>query len=969
MSDIIILSSDGEEQDVIRLDSSPIMVSTSLINQTEMPPLSLPRVKSPQRKRAREELIELNSDTEEESPVILPAENTQCFWIARILGSTYSKPEEKALVYIDCTSTQYRVHDSGTNNVYGVLDKSSSKLLANLIKVGLLNAIRLKGRIHKVYVEKNKVIFTSDLIITIPCLIKDILAIENNLNSYGRFFPGPNALELYERGLQQKAEIEYDKILNNDRFSIPTKRADFIVPDSQTEQMRSLQDVFSKARNGVNLIPRNVDTSKIDIRSYHKKSPDASGNVQDHFDSIMQDMSHALKFPELIEDPLIKTKLLKHQRQGLFWLRQREKDFVHVENEDSLIPTYWRKVFEGFTGYKNLITEKVMKTPDIFKGGILADDMGLGKTLSIISLIVSSLSEAKTEVNKINSTKPPFKRITTGAPFFPVGSKLSLKVIQGHPISFFPRRLSFGTLIVCPLSLLSNWESQIDQHTVNGTLKYIIYHGKARKLSVSDLLAYDVVITTFHVVANELNKAVNSGCTAYGDYEYVCPLHLIRWYRIVLDEAHNIKQPNSLMARACTNLSGERRWCLTGTPLQNRLSDLYSLVRFMKVYPLVEKEQFARHFGSDTRIANIQKLQTFIKSIVLRRMKDQLIDGKPIISLPPKKDHIIAVTLDEEEASLYDQAFAATRKEFDKIIKDATIKNKYVHIFELLLRLRQLCTHYAMCIKWLLKILPNHPLVKQYSKFEFEEEDDTCFVCLGSAIDPKRIKSCGHIFCESCIQNEGSNKCPICKIEFKSEALLPVKTKEYFPKDYLKRVSLLSPSSKTRAIVSDLKKVTGEKTIIFSQWTSYLSLLEYQLLEAKIKFIRFDGSLSREDREIAIDKFNRDSSIKVFLISLRAGGVGLNLTSASRVYIMDPWWNPSVEDQAIDRVYRIGQKKPVNTFRYVIKDSIEEKLLEIQKNKAELAAQTLMDKKSTRDNLEVKGSWGINLKDLKALMS
>ena len=170
------------------------------------------------------------------------------------------------------------------------------------------------------------------------------------------------------------------------------------------------------------------------------------------------------------------------------------------------------------------------------------------------------------------------------------------------------------------------------------------------------------------------------------------------------------------------------------------------------------------------------------------------------------------------------------------------------------------------------------------------------------------------------------------------------------------------PSTKVKALISDLLRVRefGTKSVVFSQWTKYLDILEVHCRNACIRYVKFDGSMTIQARNNVLTRFKEPSArIEVILMSLKAGGVGLNLTEASRVYLMDPWWNPSVESQAVDRVHRMGQTKEVETIRMVAQNSIEEKIMALQDQKADLAKETLMDK---RTNKEVKKMRGEDLK-------
>jgi SNF2 family DNA or RNA helicase len=402
---------------------------------------------------------------------------------------------------------------------------------------------------------------------------------------------------------------------------------------------------------------------------------------------FVQDMSHIRNLPLLEPSDLLKSTLYDHQKQGLFWLTEREKNSgVYHES----IPTYWQR--KDAVSFTNLITNRTSMSPSVFRGGILADEMGLGKTLTMISLILGSLvadrEEARQAQSTLNLEELQSDRIT-GKLATPDADTpntndsdedcviieqgktskrkhQSLKAILEHPITESKKIPSHGTLIVCPLSILANWDDQIAAHVNKDVLSVLVYHGPSRlNHSVAELLKYDIIVTTYHVIAGEFNAALKEPSKRnIREYDIVCPLHQIKWNRIVLDEAHIIKQPSTLQAKSVTALSGDKRWCITGTPIQNKLQDLYSLVRFMTIEPFNDKDVWSTYFGKDNNAQDTVRLQLFLKCIVLRRTKSMEVDGKPLISLPKRNDHIISVKLDPTESDLYNKAFLVAKKEF-----------------------------------------------------------------------------------------------------------------------------------------------------------------------------------------------------------------------------------------------------------------------------------------------------------------
>ncbi|KAJ2791376.1 hypothetical protein H4R20_006873, partial [Coemansia guatemalensis] len=299
-------------------------------------------------------------------------------------------------------------------------------------------------------------------------------------------------------------------------------------------------------------------------------------------------------------------------------------------------------------------------------------------------------------------------------------------------------RYAGGTLIVCPLSTMGNWEEQVATHVRARSLSVHAYHGHARCKNPKKLCHYDVVLTTFNVLQaeyrretqqllvedhgpeeNDPSRIVDSSSEEESSTKlfqvpedpYVSPLLAVRWHRVVLDEAHNIKERRTISSIAAYSLHAERRWCLTGTPIQNRLDDLYSLLRFLHVTPMDNWRVWLTYIGAPFH-KNIRALtedgerleegniganrvQRLMQSICLRRMKQQ-IDAKTnrtMIELPPKFETVRWLELADGERRLYNMAEEMARNKFSNMSRNGTLLKNYIHILKIILRLRQLCTH------------------------------------------------------------------------------------------------------------------------------------------------------------------------------------------------------------------------------------------------------------------------------------
>lgn len=327
---------------------------------------------------------------------------------------------------------------------------------------------------------------------------------------------------------------------------------------------------------------------------------------------------------------------------------------------------------------------------------------------------------------------------------------------------------------------------------------------------------------------------------------------------MILDETQVIKNPESQIARAAHRLRGKFRIALSGTPVENKLDDLWSQFQFLNPGLLWNRSEFLQRFGDAMRSGNprkIDKLRARIRPFLLRRKKT---DVAP--ELPPRTEVVLHCDLGEEETNVYRAILASSKQEvLDKLGSGGSV----FAALEMLLRLRQACCHPSL--------VPGSGL-------------DAAF---GSA-----------------------------------------------------KLSLLLESLEESL---DL----GHRALIFSQWTSLLDLVESRLGEKNVTFSRLDGATRNRDQ--VVNAFQKDDGPSVMLLSLKAGGVGITLTAADHIYILDPWWNPAAEDQAADRAHRIGQQNPVFIHRLVARNTVEDKILQLQKKKKALAEGVLSQSDAAAD--------------------
>jgi SNF2 family DNA or RNA helicase len=735
----------------------------------------------------------------------------------------------------------------------------------------------------------------------------------------------------------------------------------------------------------------NIDTSIPTTRTVEEIRTEVMGMFDSLFDSA--------ELPELEADPRILTPLLKHQKQALHFMTAKEKpgSLEGMKANASMWQT--RTTARGEKAYYNLVTSTMdARPPPDTRGGILADMMGLGKTLSILSLVSSSLDDAFewSARTPVQPRAPPQQPHKPG--HIPRGNSLDLTKLKLN---------GKATLLVCPLSTVTNWEEQLKQHIKPESLNYYVYHGSNRVKDVKQLAAYDIVITTYGSISSELNARSRGKSGLF-------PLEEIGWFRIVLDEAHMIREQSTLQFKAICRLQASRRWAVTGTPVQNRLDDLGALLRFLRLVPFDDRSKFLRYIVEPFKCCDpeiVPKLRILVDSITLRRLKDK-------IDLPPRTDHIITLDFTPEERHVYD-LFARNAQDRVQVLSSAYGRanplsgHTYIHILRSILRLRLLCAHgkdllseedlntlqgmtAATAIDLDSDDENSSPGLSDQQAYEMlklmqDTGGDMCNECgkkLGSS-DDTNIESegqedllgymnpCYHLFCPACIRSfreraksslqpgSSTGQCPLCtrmvrptfvalhraKADVENEGPAKSKVTNKGQKTF---EGYEGPHTKTKALIEDLLKSKAEsdqnpneppfKSVVFSGWTSHLGLIQIALNNVGITYTRLDGSMSRTARTMAMDNFREDPSVQVMLVSIMAGGLGLNLTAANNVYVMEPQYNPAAEAQAVDRVHRLGQKRPVRTVRYIMRDSFEEKMLELQDKKTKLASLSMDSK-------------------------
>ncbi|RKL48735.1 hypothetical protein BFJ72_g1632 [Fusarium proliferatum] len=618
----------------------------------------------------------------------------------------------------------------------------------------------------------------------------------------------------------------------------------------------------------------------------------------------------------------VTRQLLKHQKEALGFMLDRESG--HINEKYRL----WEEVKHGDVKvqYRHKITKrrKDMR-PEEKGGGILADDMGMGKSLSILALIMKTLDKGQEWAEGENAEHK---------------SRRCLKFSQ-------------STLIVVSAALLvDEWKNEVKKHLQNG-IKVVKYHGEHRPKTVKELEDSDIVVTTYHTLTAEYlaGKGKNS------------PLYQLGWYRIVLDEAHIIRRPSTKFFQACEYLHANSRWCLSGTPIQNKLADIGSLFRFIRAEPFDKAPEFKKWIETpfdnsfdDPELVR-DRLVILLEALCLRRTRE-------VLRLPKTQQSVRCLEFSPQERDQYDKTKAVILRNMQHRMGEVK-KSSQFGMFQMWLQLRIVCNHgtYQKLFSWHRRSLLEEREAIAGTAGHYGEI--SCVGCeepmpvLGCDLTKGMFDDgCSHILCLKCIKEsnmglpETQRRCPICIRWFK-ESPVPqdeqVLAENERPRKRRKTAAVKDDhesyfgeqgfSTKIQALVEDVQKdLWKTKSIIFSCWTRTLYLISRHLEQAKIPFLQLDGESPLRQRQATLLKFEKGDETPVLIMTTGTGAFGLNLTCANRIFIAELQWNPSVESQAISRAIRLGQQSEVQVTRYIINNTVEEDIRQQQEYKKQIAA-------------------------------
>ena len=476
---------------------------------------------------------------------------------------------------------------------------------------------------------------------------------------------------------------------------------------------------------------------------------------------------------------------------------------------------------------------KWLKILDSYKlGGILADDMGLGKTIQILALILSEKEENQKQIEKNNQeqTEKSNQEQTEKSN----QDQNTEQIKNANP-------KSQTSIVISPSSLTLNWLSEAKKFAPDLKVEAIRGNLQERKNKIKNLEKYDLIITSYDLLKRDIEF--------YKQKDYIFKF-------AIADEAQYLKNSNTQNAKAIKQIKATTNFALTGTPIENSLSELWSIFDFIMPGYLFTYKKFKSSYEmpivKDNNKEAMSKLKMLIEPFILRRTKKEV-----LTELPEKTITVLNNEMDEEQKQIYISYLARVKKEVAEEININGFEKSQIKILAALTRLRQICCH---------------------PKLFIENYQGRC----------SKLEQCMEII-EDAVES-------------------------------------------------------GHKILLFSTYTSMFEILEEELRTRKIKYFELTGSTKVEERISLVEEFNKNTEIKIFLVSLKAGGTGLNLTGADMVIHYDPWWNLSAENQATDRAYRIGQKNNVQVYKLITKESIEEKIYELQERKAKLMDDMLSTK-------------------------
>jgi transcription termination factor 2 len=623
----------------------------------------------------------------------------------------------------------------------------------------------------------------------------------------------------------------------------------------------------------------------------------------------------------------LKVKLLTHQLYSMKWLRWVESRYPH--------------------------------------GGILADDMGLGKTLTILAYLKYIKDEKEKSAGKKlqskNKAKEEKEEDEDEEELF--DKKRIFKKKYGASSRDALPEVSLRTLIVLPASLLHQWQGEIKSKFERDSFTVHVYHEANRKKLAFNLEDKDIVFTTYEIVSREMDIFDKEGNpTVQTD----SPLAKIKWKRIILDEAHRIKNHVTKASKACSFIKAKYRIAITGTPIHNSINDFYSLCKFIHFSPLDDFSMWKYLFAclqpkapAKPDVTREKRSNDWVfllsKYLILRRTKSDKIAGtdRRMVDLPDKVIKEVLVKLNSEEKAIYQKIFKEAQNAAQQFLTTqkqrelGKLRNNdagaggggMTGMFVMILRLRQACCHMSL----LSECLDKDELKNMKIEVLGEEpiEDLMKSLNINNTINSEELTQEPAGLASLIHEDVDLSKC-------------------------LRRKYMSSKITQLLDLITEIQdEHPGDKMIVVSQWVSMLDVVAKNLDDRDIAYCEIKGDVKLFQRNEIVEDFNKETNRKyqIMLLSLTAGGVGLNIVGANRMFLLDIHWNPALEQQCADRIYRVGQKKECTIYKFLCENTIEQRIRDVQSTKLSMA-EKVCDAKISTDGIK---SNKLSTKDLQLL--
>ncbi|KAG5178369.1 SNF2 family N-terminal domain-containing protein [Tribonema minus] len=722
----------------------------------------------------------------------------------------------------------------------------------------------------------------------------------------------------------------------------------------------SLEGLLLAARRNAYAIEQRLglDEQACDFRKMKKPRTFASVT------GFMQEIENLGHAPLDQQPEELTVTLYEHQRQGVKWMLDQEK-LPHGISQHLWAPfplpqprpdekIWFSPVLNAFTAID----------PAGPKGGILCDEMGLGKTACTLALHL--LNQPKTDGDESEWGKI---------------NRHNLDVTDKKRASEYGAHVSKGTLVVCAVSLVGQWVEEA-RRLCDNKLSIYPYHGGSRTKDPKKLAQYDIVVTTYGICETDMRMHNKEGNVA-GRPGRVPPLQAINFWRCVLDESHTIKTTNRLSAAVATIISN-RRWLVSGTPANSNLGDLTGQLKNLDIGNLRSALAPLRYADSSNEISVRQALP-FLRSIMMRHTQAQTLNGRHILGLPPINKEAVLVKWAPHERTAYvklEKELQSQYKSVRYLLRSAKGSHS-MKVLTLMSQYRQACSGGAII---------NSAALAEAAAAGGQGAtvmDALCPIC-NELLDTPAITTCNHVFCHLCITAHVTKKadkgtCPKCKKVVSLESIQLVgagaaAAAAAAPEGSAATAGGGAPmgpnaggvqggaaampagaaavaggggdapqqggvvmESKLKVLVGMLAAIRGKdanaKALVFSQFTSTLRYLQRELPRHGFEFRTLTGDMSRRQRTKALEDFRSDPPTTIFLLSVRSGACGINLTAASHVFMLEPCLNLALEAQAIGRVHRLGQTRAVHVVKLYMEASVESRIIAMQTAKSDRAAQ------------------------------